>query len=53
MITIPLKAKYLVQRGQTKCGSYKARTGNSHGTKKHSVLWFLNKRMKGTKTKRG
>lgn len=43
---IPLKQKYLVQKGGFKCGSYKNRTGNSHGPKKHSILWYLNRRAK-------
>jgi hypothetical protein len=40
----PLKWKYRnpLAKGQFKCGSYKGRTGNSHGPKKHSVLYFLN-----------
>jgi len=48
---IPLKQKHLTQKGEFRCGSYKNRTGNTHGPKKHSILWYLNrnKKFKGAK----
>lgn len=47
---IPLKLKYLERTGSVKCGSYKSRSGNSHGPKKHSVLWYLNRAAKGRRS---
>lgn len=45
VMLIPLKKKYLTQRGATG-GKYVGRTGNSHGPKKRSILWHLNQNNK-------